>query len=248
MVVIEDAVAAPPAASNNADFFSSFEGTAKPALGALSSNPFSGAPIFGAPAQAPPALQGLSRPLGSAGASKQKPKGLGAVKTANFNFDEAEAKAKAAEETARVQLTMSPVSPTFPSSLALAPSTSVNPPVSTPGVVPSQHPPASAPAHAAAPVSPVVGPGIDRLGMGMGKLSLNSAVFGVRPPMAGYTNNSSSAASTQEAQQRFVGAKSISSDQYFARGNHAPTSEVSFRISVEDDKKKLNHFFEIPGC
>ncbi|KNE72101.1 hypothetical protein AMAG_16597 [Allomyces macrogynus ATCC 38327] len=263
-VVIDDvpATTAEGTAAGGGDFFSSFSKpgsaaastTASPNL--LSLNPFGAQPAVGlnldsnpfGTSSSTPAAAPAARPmaLGSAG---RKPKGLGAKKVVNLDFAEAEARAKAAEEAKRLHLAVSPTTATFPTPAA--------PAAAAPTAVPSSAPaPAaaasatSAPAPvapAAAPVPVVTGPTTDRLGMGMGRLSLNSAsaaAAGSRPTAArpaaaspmglglgGYAAHSDTSSA---AQTRFSGAKSISSDQYFQRGAHQPTSA--------EDQARLSQF------
>ncbi|KNE71316.1 hypothetical protein AMAG_15555 [Allomyces macrogynus ATCC 38327] len=250
-------------AAGSGDFFSSFSKpgsaaastTASPNL--LSLNPFGAQPAvglsldsnpFGASSSTPAAAP-VVRPmaLGSAG---RKPKGLGAKKVVNLDFAEAEARAKAAEESKRLHLAVSPTTATFPTPAAPAAAAPAAVPSSTPAPAAAATTSAPAPvAPAAAPVPVVAGPTTDRLGMGMGRLSLNSAsaaAAGSRPAAAaarpaaspmglglgGYAAHSDSSSSA--AQSRFSGAKSISSDQYFQRGAHQPTSA--------EDQARLSQF------
>ncbi|KAJ3356208.1 ADP-ribosylation factor GTPase activating protein, ER-Golgi transport [Allomyces javanicus] len=218
---------------------------AQPAVGlSLDSNPFGAS--LSTPAAAP-----VVRPmaLGSAG---RKPKGLGAKKVVNIDFAEAEARAKAAEEAKRLHLAVSPTTVTFPTPTPAATATAAPAAAPSSAPAPAAASTTSAPAPvapAAAPVPVVAGPTTDRLGMGMGRLSLNSAsaaAAGSRPAAAarpaasaspmglglgGYAAHSDTSSA---AQTRFSGAKSISSDQYFQRGAHQPTSA--------EDQARLSQF------
>ncbi|KAJ3370108.1 ADP-ribosylation factor GTPase activating protein, ER-Golgi transport [Allomyces arbusculus] len=262
-VVIDDVPATPAegAAAGGGDFFSSFSKpgsaaastTGSPNL--LSMNPFGAQPAgglsldsnpFGASSSTPAAAP-VVRPmaLGSAG---RKPKGLGAKKVVNLDFAEAEARAKAAEEAKRLHLAVSPTTTTFPTPTAPAPAAPVAAPSApAPAAATTTSAPPVAPAAASVPV--IAGPTTDRLGMGMGRLSLNSAsaaAAGSRPAAArrptgaaspmglglgGYAAHSDTSSA---AQSRFSGAKSISSDQYFQRGAHQPTSA--------EDQARLSQF------
>ncbi|KAI9149677.1 ADP-ribosylation factor GTPase activating protein, ER-Golgi transport [Blastocladiella emersonii ATCC 22665] len=252
-VAIEDAPAS--ASTSTTDFFSSF-GPAAGSTGAggitatpnpfTTTNPFTPGPaLFGSTGTpstvaaanpfAPVAAPG-ARPLGlsSGPVRANKPKGLGAT-AAPFDFAAAEAQAKAVEETRKQQLALSPTAAAFPATAALAPaapaaaSAIARPPsVPTPAAAASPAPTPAAPVAAAAPApAPVIaGPNMDRLGMGMGKLSLNT---GRTPPKPSGPMNPST-----DAQNRFSGAKSISSDMYFGRNAHAPTSD--------EDRARLSQF------
>ncbi|KAI9144156.1 hypothetical protein BKA69DRAFT_1036486 [Paraphysoderma sedebokerense] len=167
-------------------------------------------------------------------------KGLGAKKAVNLNFDEAEAKAKKAEEERKLaaaqqlqlqaqlqaqaqqqaaQQQKSQSNPSYPSS---APSSSTFT-SSTSNAVPPK------------PTDPAQIQQMERLGMGFGKLQVNNP--NKKPGMGfGATGASSSGngGDQGDAQKRFGGAKAISSDMYFQRGNH---QEID-----EEDRRRLQQF------
>ncbi|KAI9224213.1 hypothetical protein BC828DRAFT_363464 [Blastocladiella britannica] len=184
-----------------------------------------------------------ARPLGAGGPGSLaapvrpgKSKGLGAIKAtpAAFDFAAAEARAKQSEADKAKILATSPTSPVFASAQSAAMALGVPAPLAPASAAapapaaPIAQPPVAVAAPAPAPV--IAGPMDSRLGMGMGRMSLNAALRPAAAPAA--ARGGSAAASTAAApgpsgaaEQRFSGAKSISSDMYFARGNHAPTSE-----------------------
>ncbi|KAL7747555.1 ADP-ribosylation factor GTPase-activating protein 2 [Sorochytrium milnesiophthora] len=177
---------------------------------------------------------GASRP-----ATGNRKGGLGAKKAVAVNFEEAEAKAKAAEESRKAaalailqqqQTAVSAASPANSSSIAPATSSfSAGQPASQTSYQQTRRVSVEAPTDQAAQKE------MSRLGMGMGKLSLNSASAasaGIKRPGQGFGAVAASSSASGEVQQRFGNAKSISSDQYFERGFHgAPSEEDRQRIS-----------------